>query len=777
MTNSSVTADAIQELVATIGHTRQHLVPLLHAIQNKYHYLPEAALHHLCELTTITPSQLMGVVTFYHQFRLKPAGKHLIKICMGTACHVKGAEKILADFKRYLNISDQEDTDPEQIFTLTQVACLGCCMLAPAIQIDELTYGPVTSQAIGDILFDFFQNYSTPTLSTTNLKPKKPTATVKICLCSSCTASGAAHIHATLKNRITNEKIPVQLKIVGCTGISFQAPLLEIETLEHGHFRYGLVTPDDVDTILATHFKPKTILGQVQHALFTLMAKVLENDDYAPVTRYLSPARETALHSYLAGQRQIATQYSGQLDPLDLVEYQQHRGFEALHNCLQLHSPESILTLLTQSGLRGRGGAGYPTYLKWQAVSQDISDTKYIICNGDEGDPGAFMDRMLMESFPYRILEGMAIAAFACGIKQGYIFLRAEYPLAIERMQAAIHHCEQNNLLAGLELKLIVSAGAFVCGEETALLAAIEGRRGQPQLRPPFPAQQGLWHQPTLINNVETFALVPWILLHQAQAFASLGTKSSPGTKTFALAGKIRQGGLIEVEMGTTLREIIYTIGQGIKDGHTLKAVQIGGPAGGCIPAALIDTPVDYAALKKVHTLMGSGGLIILDEEDCIVDLIKYFMQFTQNESCGKCTFCRIGTKRMLELLEKLTTRQAQSQDLVQLKELAQTVKTSSLCGLGRSAPNPVLSALHYFEAEFIAHSEGRCPAKKCPALITYRITRKCIGCTKCAQNCPANAIEMQPYQQQQITQNLCTKCDICRQVCPQRAIVREDIC
>ncbi len=775
MTPETIDLKPIEDIVKSRGRTKQQLVPLLHAIHDTYHYLPEEALNHLSAITDISPSTIMGVATFYSQFRLKPAGKHLIKICVGTACHVKGAEKVYDDFKQYLKIPDDEDTDRDGLFTLTQVACLGCCMLAPAVQIDELTYGPVSSGSIGYILYDFLRSFSdAPPAAEPALKHDKIAATIKICLCSSCVAAGSQHIHAALQKLISREKLPVQLKIVGCTGASYQAPLLEIETPGHKSFRYGLVKADDVETILAAHFKPQTLLGQMRHSVFTLLARIISDEDPSPITRYFTHVRDTSADLYSSCQKQIATHLSGQLDPLDIDEYMSHRGFAALQSCVRANSPETIIAAISQSGLRGRGGAGYPTHLKWAAVQQASSETKYIICNGDEGDPGAFMDRMLMESFPFRVLEGLAIAAFACGIRKGYIFLRAEYPLAIERMQKAISLCEQRNLLAGLNLELIVSAGAFVCGEETAMLAAIEGNRGHPRLRPPFPAQQGLWNQPTLINNVETLSLVPWIVLHEATSFSSLGTPNSPGTKTFALAGKINKGGLIEVEMGTTLRDIIYKIGNGIKENKTLKAVQIGGPAGGCIPAALIDTPVDYEALKQLGTIMGSGGMIVLDEDDCIVDIAKYFMRFTQNESCGQCTFGRIGTKRMLELLEKLTTKQGRPHHITQLKALAQEIKTNSLCGLGRAAPNPVLSALQYFEQEFIAHSEGRCPAKKCTALITYQITDKCIGCTKCAQNCPADAIEMRPYQQQEIDQELCTKCDVCRQVCPQEAIIRE---
>ncbi|MBN1594421.1 NAD(P)H-dependent oxidoreductase subunit E [candidate division FCPU426 bacterium] len=775
MNQATVDRAQIQAMVKTIGRSRQQLVPLLHAIHDTYHYLPAAALQCLSELTDIPPAAIMGVATFYTQFRLTPAGKHLLKVCIGTACHVKGAEKLHDDIRRYLRIPENGDTDPERLFTVTKVACLGCCMLAPAVQIDHLTYGPMTSKSIGYMLYDFLQGYAAaPPRPGSKLAHDQPAATMKICLCSSCAAAGSEHIHAFLHKRILREKLPVTLKTVGCTGASFQAPLLEIETADHQSFRYGRVQEENVEAILTAHFKPKNLLGQIRHSAFTLLERIIEDEAPSPVTRYLSPVRDSATDHFLSCQKRLATQHSGQLDPLNLDEYLAQRGFEAMQNCRRFNSPAAVIEALRASGLRGRGGAGYPTYLKWREVSTAQAGDKYIICNGDEGDPGAFMDRMLMESFPFRVLEGMAIAAFACNIQNGFIFLRAEYPLAIARMQKAIRLCEEKNLLAGLSLELVVSAGAFVCGEETAMIAAIEGRRGNPRFRPPYPAQQGVWQKPTLINNVETFALVPWILLNGASAFSALGTSPSPGTKTFALAGKVQNGGLIEVEMGTTLRDIIFKIGGGIRENKALKAVQIGGPAGGCIPAAMLDTPVDFEALKYSGAIMGSGGMIVLDEDDCMVDIAKYFMRFTQNESCGKCTFCRVGTMRLLEILEKLTSKEGRPFHLAQLKKLAREVQASSLCGLGRAAPNPVLSALRHFEHEFIAHSEGRCPAKKCAALITYRITDSCIGCTKCAQNCPADAIAARPYQQQEIDQNLCTKCDVCRQVCPQKAVVRE---
>jgi NADH:ubiquinone oxidoreductase subunit F (NADH-binding) len=418
--------------------------------------------------------------------------------------------------------------------------------------------------------------------------------------------------------------------------------------------------------------------------------------------------------------------------------------------------------------------------LKWSRVREAAGEKKYIICNGDEGDPGAFMDRMLLESFPYRIIEGMAIAARAVGADEGLFYIRAEYPLAVRRITEALDRCRQRGLIGesvmgtdfALQLSIKQGAGAFVCGEETALLASIEGRRGMPRLRPPYPAQCGLWGKPTSINNVETYALVPWILRHGAAAFSRLGTDQSKGTKVFALAGKIQRGGLIEVPMGVSLRQIVDDIGGGVAGGKQLKAVQVGGPSGGCVPAELADTTVDYEALAAVGEIMGSGGLVVLDESDCMVDIARYFLRFTQDQSCGKCTFCRIGTRRMLDMLDRICRGEGKPGDLEELEALALQVKAGSICGLGGTAPNPVLSTLKYFRHEYEAHLQGRCPAGKCAALIDYVVTDDCIGCTLCAQHCPVDAIAITPYRKHFVELDKCTRCDTCRQVCPEQAIV-----
>ena len=536
------------------------------------------------------------------------------------------------------------------------------------------------------------------------------------------------------------------------------------------------------------HFKPQGLLHRAG-ALWTRTLDSLLSENPSPerqIAGYSMSRRDPGVRAFLDKQKHIATEHFGRLDPLDLDEYLAHDGFVALRKCLHptpvpkdALDPAQLIGVMEASGLRGRGGAGFPTGQKWRVVRGHAGEVKYAICNGDEGDPGAFMDRMILESFPFRVIEGLAIAAVAIGAHEGIFYIRHEYPLAVQRVRAAIKDLEERGWLGdkllgsdyALRLSVMEGAGAFVCGEETALIASVEGRRGMPRLRPPFPAESGLWGKPTLINNVETLAQVPWIVRNGAPAFAAIGTAKSKGTKVFALAGKIRRSGLIEIPMGTTIREIIEEIGGGAVEGHRFKAVQIGGPSGGCVPARLADTPVDYESLREVGAIMGSGGMVVLDDTTCMVDIARYFLEFTQNQSCGKCTFCRIGTKRMLDILTRLCAGKATRAHVEELERLAHQVGAGCLCGLGKTAPNPVLSTLRYFRDEYEAHVAGRCPAGKCSALIKYSVTADCTGCTICAQRCPVAAIPMTPYARHTINLDLCTRCDTCRKVCPEDAI------
>lgn len=780
----------VDDLVQRIGRTPDATIPILQALQEHYHYLPKEALERVCQQTQITPSAIVGVSTFYGQFRHQPIGKHLISICHGTACHVKGAAYIQEALERHLRIGPGQDTDPQGLFTVQKVACLGCCTLAPVVQIDGLTYGRLTPHKAPGILRDFLHQVHQNSRRRADggpagLGPKPQTqpveAEIRVGLGSCCQAQGSGRVHQRLVEAIQTVGVPVRVKRVGCVGMCHQTPLVEIAPQQGPSKLFAHMTPEAAEQMLLEHFPPQNLLQRAKRWFIRKVDQLLEPDGQKELDHYRLDVRDGPVCAFLGPQKRIATAESGQIDPLDLDEYLQYGGFEALRRCLQ-QRPEELIEQVKRSGLRGRGGAGFPTGLKWERVRSAPGDKKYLICNGDEGDPGAFMDRMLLESFPYRIIEGMAIAAYAVGADEGFFYIRAEYPLAVRRIREALEQCARRGFLgddilgAGFRLHVSVreGAGAFVCGEETALLNSMEGKRGMPRLRPPYPAEKGLWGRPTLVNNVETYAVVPWIVRHGADAFAALGTPTSKGTKVFALAGKVRRGGLIEVPMGCTIRQIVEEIGGGVASGRRFKAVQIGGPSGGCIPASLADTPIDFEALTQLGAIMGSGGLVVLDDSDCMVDIARYFLRFIQDQSCGKCTFCRIGTRRMLEILDWIAAGQGRTEDLEQLERLARSVQAGSLCGLGKTAPNPVLTTLRYFRDEYEAHLAGRCPAGKCTALIHYRITEKCLGCTLCAQHCPVGAIPIVPYVRPRIDQEKCTRCDTCRQVCPNGAIVVE---
>ena len=483
---------------------------------------------------------------------------------------------------------------------------------------------------------------------------------------------------------------------------------------------------------------------------------------------------------YKSLQKRIVLENCGIINPDSLDEYEGKHGYKALKYALRQMSPENVINDIKSSGLRGRGGAGFPTGLKWELARKNNASTKYVICNADEGDPGAFMDRAVLEGDPHRVIEGLIISAYAIGAEYGYVYVRAEYPLAVKRLEKAIEDAQNENYLGhnilgsgfNFFLKIKEGAGAFVCGEETALIASIEGKRGMPRLKPPFPAQSGLWQFPTNINNVETLAVVPWIIRNGAQAYTDLGTERSKGTKVFSLAGKIKKGGLVEVEMGITLRKIIYDIGDGTLSGKPIKAVQMGGPSGGCVPENLLDTIVDYEALVATGAIMGSGGMIVMDEDTCMVDIARYFLAFTQKESCGKCTFCRIGTKRMLEILERITRGEGKIKDIELLKDLAEKISSASLCQLGKTAPNPVLTTLKYFEQEYFEHiRDKKCRAKVCKHLIKFNINNNCTGCTLCVRNCPVLAISGTPKSKHSIDSTKCIKCGLCEDVCKFKAV------
>lgn len=573
----------------------------------------------------------------------------------------------------------------------------------------------------------------------------------------------------------------VVLKHVGCTGRCSCEPIVTVLKPNEKMVVYQKVDRDGAHKIFTSHVQNNQVVEDYllsnpcdcdKHALErSLSQKELAEQ---PITKEFFDLYGAV--PFYCNQSRIALRNTGIIDPENVYEYIQHHGFKALAMALENNDPEAIINEVTESKLRGRGGGGFPTGRKWQFARANEEKTRYIICNADEGDPGAFMDRSILESDPFNVIEGMILGGFAIGAQKGFFYIRAEYPLAIERVEKAINACRElgligNNILGSdfnFELEIRLGAGAFVCGEETALIHSIEGERGQPRVRPPYPAVKGLWGKPTIINNVETLANIPAIVVMGGKTFARIGTEKSGGTKVFALAGKVNHTGLVEVPMGTTLRDVVYKIGGGIPNDKKIKAVQTGGPAGGLIPAELIDTPIDYDNLSAVGSIMGSGGMILLDEDDCIVDVAKFYLSFTKDESCGKCSPCREGTVRMLEILEKITTGKATMEDLEKLERLANLVQKASLCGLGKAAPNPILSSIKNFRSEYEAHIlEKRCPAKKCVALVHYEINpEKCVGCTACARACPVNCISGNRKEAHLIDQSKCIKCGSCAKVC-----------
>ncbi len=780
-TTNKIDLTPINRIVDDIGGAPDSVIPILQAVQDEYRYLPQEALERVCELTDITPASIMGVSTFYDHFRHQPVGRHMISVCTGTACHVKGAGLVDDAIRQRLELAPREDTDVDGEFTVQKVACLGCCTLGPVVQIDEATFGHVTAQTAPRVLkeFDQAEFVSKPAVHRPIGQPcGNGTTEVRIGLGSCCLALGSDKVHDALCDVLDATGGAGYVKQVGCTGICHKTPLVELVAPDGTSQIYTNVEPEMARHIVLKHFRPSGIVRPVRYA-FSRLLDWFHSDEEKDVLEKHCDARDGPMCSFIGPQKHLTMDLLDVVDPLDLDEYVRHDGFVALKKCLAELEPEQILDEVEISGLRGRGGAGFPTHRKWRAVRAQDNETKYVICNGDEGDPGAFMDRMLLESIPYRVIEGMAIAAYALGSHEAIFYIRAEYPLAVKRVRQAIEICEQRGILGdrvmgndfSLKMDVREGAGAFICGEETALIHSVEGHRGNPRLRPPFPAESGLWEKPTLINNVETFSTIPWILQHGGAELAKLGTETSKGTKVFALAGKIRNGGLIEVPMGVTIRQIVEEIGGGVVPGRTFKAVQIGGPSGGCVPAELADTQIDYESLASVGAIMGSGGLVVLDDKDCMVDIAHYFLRFTQDQSCGKCTFCRIGTKRMLDILDRLCIGKGKKGDLEQLEELSKMVGAGSICGLGKTAPNPVLSTLKSFREEYEAHIKGYCPAGKCLDLIDYCINDKCIGCTLCSQNCPVDAIPMTPYKMHTIDLDLCTRCDTCYQVCPEDAV------
>ena len=589
---------------------------------------------------------------------------------------------------------------------------------------------------------------------------------VLVCGGTGCTSSNSLAIIEALEAEIAKKGLQDEVKVVrtGCFGLCALGPIMIV--YPEGSF-YSQVKVTDVPEIVEEHL----LKGRLVKRL--LYDETVTMDD-------VKSLQET---DFYKKQHRVALRNCGVIDPESIEEYIAFDGYMALAKCLKEYTPAEVIQIVKDSGLRGRGGGGFPTGLKWSFTAANEADQKYVVCNADEGDPGAFMDRSVLEGDPHCIIEAMAICGYATGASEGYVYVRAEYPIAVKRLKIAIDQAREYGLLGknifdsgfDFDVHVRLGAGAFVCGEETALMTSIEGNRGEPRPRPPYPAVKGLFGKPTTDNNVETFANIPQIILKGADWFASMGTEKSKGTKVFALGGKIKNTGLVEIPMGTTLREIIEEIGGGIPNGKKFKAAQTGGPSGGCIPAALMDTPIDYDNLTAIGCMMGSGGLIVMDEDNCMVDIAKFFLNFTVDESCGKCTPCRVGTKRLLEMLDKITAGKATMEDLDRLEDLCNYIKANSLCGLGQTAPNPVLATLKFFREEYIAHvRDKKCPAGVCKALMTYAIDAdKCRGCTACARKCPAGAISGKVKEVHTIDTEKCIKCGVCMETCKFGAVVK----
>ncbi len=700
------------------------------------------------------------------------ASKIRIQIGSATCENAAGAEEVLDEFLKHIKSSGRQD------IVIHRTGCTGRCSCEPIVNVMipgqmPVKYELVDRKKAHEIFTSHIQNQQ-PILNLVLDSKGAGLHKYEFFFCGArrCGAKLDKKFIDVFRDKLSKSGVDQQtigvfstncLGLCKDNGCGTETCVLVRPT----KVVYRVSSEADLDEIIETHIKQDKVVDK----LVVSDKSIIEGffDQYGDV-------------SFFNLQTRLALRNSGIIDPENIDEYISAKGFAALARVLEKGDPKWVIEQVTNSNLRGRGGAGFPTGRKWSLAEPQPGPTKYIICNADEGDPGAFMDRSMLEGDPFSVIEGMMIGAFAIGANQGFFYVRAEYPLAVKRIKKAIQACKEKGLLGknilgsnfSFEIEIRLGAGAFVCGEETALIQSIEGERGQPKLRPPFPVVKGLFGKPTVINNVETLANVPVVILYGPSWFQQLGTQKSGGTKVFALAGKVKHTGLVEVPIGAKLRDVVFDIGGGVPNGKKFKAVQTGGPAGGCIPAQYLDTPVDFDTLMQLGSIMGSGGMIVLDEDDCMVDIAKYFLTFTKNESCGKCTPCREGTKRMLEILEKISIGQGTKQDIERLERLANLVRKASLCGLGRAAPNPVLSTLKYFREEYDAHvaeTGKKCPAKKCSSLVEFVINDQCVGCTVCARNCPVSCISGERRQKHTIDQLRCVKCGRCFEVCKFHAV------
>ena len=762
------------------------LVMVLQDVQSRFQYLPCEVLERVAEELSIPRGRVFSAATFYKAFSLEPQGRTLIQVCKGTACHVRGAQLIEDELCRRLEVPVGGTTGDRQ-FTIKTVNCVGACALAPLVITGETYHAGVKPSQVARMLKKADR---APVLQSAAALSAEPLPMAR--LGSPAELRQAAQEAATLQGALQG-----CVRICGGTGCLAAGSQGVMEALRQAGAAAGLNLkaelslcqhPQDEDLLTITGCQRRCQEGPLVHVMpgDVLYSRVQAGDaedivealaQGGVVEKLLGESRTRAEHPFYKGQHLAALSVCGHVDPGSFLEYLAVGGFTALADALQVMTPEDVLQSVEASGLRGRGGAGFSTGRKWRSAlraSAAAQKKPFVLCNGDEGDPGAFMDRVIMEGAPFQIVEGMILGAFALGGRHGYIYVRNEYPLAVERLEGAISACRDAGLLGEeilgsdlcFDIRISRGGGAFVCGESTALMRSIEGKVGEPRAKYVRSVERGLYDSPTVLNNVETWALVPGIISGGAEVFAALGTARSSGTKAFSLSGQIRRTGLVEVPMGTSLRKLIFDIGGGVPEGRIFKAVQTGGPSGGCLPEAMLDLPIDFDALTEAGSMMGSGGMIVMDDRTCMVDVAQYFMNFLQEESCGKCPPCRLGLQQISALLGRVIRGEADQQDLETIEEVAQGIAESSLCGLGKTAANPVLSTLRYFRDEYEAHLQGRCPAGVCRALIRYEITEACTGCLLCIKPCPEHAISGAKGEVHAIDQDRCTRCGICLSVC-----------
>jgi NADH-quinone oxidoreductase subunit F len=774
--------DFVAEVVQRNRVDRSRLTTVLHEVQEEYNYLPEQALRDVADLMGIPVADIYGVATFYTSFSLKPKGKHIVTVCTGTACHVRNSEGLLEEICRYLGVRPGETTD-DMLFSLETVNCLGACAMSPIMVVDGTYYGDMNASRVERVLEKYQDaevvsrlewSFTSPLELSEYRELARSTrysgaTSISVCCGPGCLVVGSKNVaealELALQRKGLSEKVTV--KETGCHGFCERGPVIVIRP---ENVFYQKVTPDDAEEIVKDTIVAGKVVDRLLHEDPDTGKKVVHENE---VPFYAKQSRQ------ILGPNTL-------LDPYDIDDYIANGGYSALVKALFEMEPEQIIDEVESAGLRGRGGGGYPAASKWKACrkARTPDGVKYVLCNADEGDPGAFMDRCLLEGNPHSVLEGMTIGARAIGANQGYVYVRNEYPLAVVSITNAIEQAEARGLLgenilgSGFDFHVDVSrgGGAFVCGESTALMTSIEGRIGEPREKYIHTAVKGLYMRPTNLNNVETWANVPLIINVGAEEYARVGTEKSKGTKIFSLVGKINNTGLVEVPMGITLREIIYEIGGGIPNGKEFKAVQTGGPSGGCIPESLLDTPVDFDRLAEIGSMMGSGGMIVMDEDTCMVDVARYFLEFLCDESCGKCTPCREGLKHMLGIVRDVTEGNGKMEQLDLLEELAEVVRDTSLCGLGQTAPNPVLSTIQYFKSEYSEHiEEKRCRAGVCKALISYEIDPDtCTGCVRCIRSCPSQAISGEKKKPHTIDVTKCERCGLCFEICEFDAVVRK---